>query len=296
MSNLLLVLGSAFFFGGLVYREQEIHNVVAESNADLLVAASFGFALPTVFGVAIPAEKSSQFIAELFSLFTAICLLTIYGMFLYFQLFTHYDYYQEPETNVADGEEATSNPETNGRTKSMMWNRVDPEELGDAVEEEEEETIAPFKVALAILIVDVIFVSICSEFIVGSLEEFSRSVGLGKIFVSLIFLPIVGNAVEHFSAVMVAMKDKMDLSIGIACGSSVQIAAFAAPVMVILSWIFGTKHLTLDVGLFNTICIVMSVFLVNTTMRDSQTNWLEGAILLTSYIMIGAGLFLFDKL
>mmetsp|Transcript_292 Transcript_292/g.952 ORF Transcript_292/g.952 Transcript_292/m.952 type:complete len:519 (+) Transcript_292:145-1701(+) len=289
LSNLLLVLGSSFFFGGLIYREQELNVVVAESNADLLVAASFGFALPSVFGMALPEGKHHQHVAEIFSLLTAVCLLAIYGMFLYFQLFTHYESYLE-ESDEEVGENGAQ-PEAAEEAVDGIPVAVDE----DDDEEEEEEVVASFNVALVILVIDVIFVSICSEYIVGSIEEFSNALGLGRMFVSLIFLPIIGNAVEHFSAVMVAMKDKMDLSIGIACGSSVQIAAFAAPIMVVLSWIMGSHRLTLDVGLFNTICIVMSVFLVNTTMRDSKTNWLEGAILLTSYIMIAAALFLFDK-
>mmetsp|Transcript_7849 Transcript_7849/g.34947 ORF Transcript_7849/g.34947 Transcript_7849/m.34947 type:complete len:403 (+) Transcript_7849:1093-2301(+) len=286
LSNLLLVLGSSFFFGGLIYREQEVHKVVAESNADLLVAASFGFALPSVFGVALSEGKGHERVAEIFSLVTAICLLLIYAMFLYFQLFTHYNSYLDEEDEEAGG--SVTDPTA---VESESLDGGEEEVEADA----EEEVVASFNVALGILLVVVVLVSICSEYIVSSISQFSRAAGLGQTFVAIIFLPVIGNAVEHFSAVMVAMKDKMDLSIGIACGSSVQIAAFASPVMVILSWIFGRNHLTLDVGIFNSICIVMSVFLVNTTMRDSQTNWLEGALLLTVYVVIGCAIFLFDQ-
>ncbi|KAJ8906274.1 hypothetical protein NDN08_002767 [Rhodosorus marinus] len=289
LSNLLLVLGSSFFFGGLIYREQEVHKVVAESNADLLVAASFGFALPSVFGVALPEGKGHERVAEIFSLVTAVCLLLIYAMFLYFQLFTHYDSYLDEEDEEAGGSRVSVTDPTAVESESLDGGEEEVEA------DDEEEVVASFNVAFGILLVVVVLVSICSEYIVSSISEFSQAAGLGQTFVSIIFLPVIGNAVEHFSAVMVAMKDKMDLSIGIACGSSVQIAAFASPVMVILSWIFGQNHLTLDVGIFNSICIVMSVFLVNTTMRDSQTNWLEGALLLTVYVVIGCALFLFDQ-
>lgn len=131
-------------------------------------------------------------------------------------------------------------------------------------------------------------VAINSDYLVDSVEGFSARLGLGKTFVSLMLLPLVGNAAEHMSAVTVAMKDKMDLSIGIACGSSVQIAAFVGPMMVVLSWLLGYQHLTLNFHILETVCVFMAVYIVNTMLRDFSTNWLEGALLVAGYLMVAA--------
>lgn len=294
LSNLLLVLGASFFFGGLVYREQEVLAAVAEANGDLLSFSMFGFVLPAIFSLALMSnttmnEIKREVIEARFSLFTAVVLLAMYILYLVFQLYTHAELYAEVEEeakpDARDVEADGSAPD--GPIGDVAAVVSSPVESDSAVGE----AVAGLPVASAILVSAVVVVSICSEFVVGSIEGFSRAVGLGESFIALVLLPIIGNAVEHWAAVVTAVKDKMDLSIGIACGSSVQIALFAAPVMVIVSWFTGASRLTLNFHLFETVCLVMSVQVVTMTMRDSRTNWLEGAVLLCCYLIIASAFF-----
>lgn len=275
LSNLLLVLGSAFFFGGLRYREQIVLPAVSEANADLLSFAVFGFSIPALFAMALPESATKADAEERMSLVTSICLLLIYCMYLYFQLYTHAELYES------------------GGSAQDIINEVElfGIEEGDAEVEEEEEPVASLPVALGILIGMVVLVAFSSEMIVASIDGFSARVGLGEKFIAVVLLPVVGNAVEHMSAIFVARHNKIDLSIGIACGSSVQIALFAAPLLVVVSWMFGDAHLTLNFQLFETICLGFSVFVVNATLRDSRSNWLEGALLVMCYFILASAFY-----
>lgn len=276
LSNLLLVLGSAFFFGGLRYREQVVLPAVSEANADLLSFAVFGFSIPALFAMALPESATKADAEERMSLVTSICLLLIYCMYLYFQLYTHAELY-ESGGSAAD---ITNDVEIFG---------IEEEEAQDEVEVVD---VASLPVALGILIGMVVLVAFSSEMIVDSIDGFSVRVGLGQKFIAVVLLPVVGNAVEHMSAIFVARHNKIDLSIGIACGSSVQIALFVAPLLVVVSWMFGNEHLTLNFQLFETICLGFSVFVVNATLRDSRSNWLEGAVLVMCYFILTSAFYL----
>lgn len=269
---------------------------MAEANGDLLSFSMFGFVLPAIFSLALVSnttmdETKREVVEARFSLFTAIVLLSMYILYLVFQLYTHADLYAEVEEEAAAPD--PRDPEAGGNAPSGPIGGAGSA-LPPPVESDDSpvsEAVASLPVASVILVSAVVVVSICSEFVVGSIEGFSRSVGLGESFIALVLLPIIGNAVEHWAAVVTAIKDKMDLSIGIACGSSVQIALFAAPVMVIVSWFTGEARLTLNFHLFETVCLVMSVQVVTMTMRDSRTNWLEGAVLLCCYLIIASAFF-----
>eukprot|EP00240_Pyramimonas_obovata_P006700 CAMPEP_0118952548 /NCGR_PEP_ID=MMETSP1169-20130426/55047_1 /TAXON_ID=36882 /ORGANISM="Pyramimonas obovata, Strain CCMP722" /LENGTH=172 /DNA_ID=CAMNT_0006899835 /DNA_START=30 /DNA_END=548 /DNA_ORIENTATION=+ len=140
-------------------------------------------------------------------------------------------------------------------------------------------------VAILGLIGSTLMVSLCSEYLVGAIEGVSDTWGLSDVFIGLILLPIVGNAAEHMTAVTVAMKGKMDLAIGVALGSSIQIGLGVIPAVTLAAWCFGTP-LTLDFHPFETVVLVVSVLVVNGTIVDSASTWLEGAMLLASYIII----------
>lgn len=142
-----------------------------------------------------------------------------------------------------------------------------------------------------VLIVTVVAVAGLSELLVGSIGGFSANAGLGEKFIAIVLLPVIGNAVEHMSAILVAGHNKIDLSIGIACGSSVQIALFAAPMLVLISWALDWKRLTLNFHLFDTMCIGFSVFVVNVMLRDSNSNWLKGMVLIGCYFIVAAAFF-----
>ena len=143
-----------------------------------------------------------------------------------------------------------------------------------------------------LLILSTALVGWMAHVLVHNLEAAVHELGVPELFVGVILLPFFGNAAEHFAAVIVAGKDKMDLSIAIAIGSSVQIALFVAPVMVILGWILGVP-LTLEFGLLETSATFISVLVANSILSDGKSNWLEGVMLLGSYIILGAAFFLF---
>jgi Ca2+/H+ antiporter len=148
--------------------------------------------------------------------------------------------------------------------------------------------------AVILLLVSTGLVAVCAEFLVGSIKEVTESSSLGEIFIGLIILPIVGNAAEHVTAVTVAMKNKMDLAIGVAVGSSIQIALFVTPLVVILGWIMD-KEMTLYFTLFETVCLFVSAFIVNFLVLDGRSNYLEGALLCAVYVIIAVVAFFYPE-
>jgi Ca2+:H+ antiporter len=139
--------------------------------------------------------------------------------------------------------------------------------------------------AIILLLVSTGLVAICAEFMVGSIDYLVSNSPLSEAFVGLILLPIVGNAAEHVTAVTVAAKNKMDLAIGVAVGSSIQIALFVTPLIVILGWCMD-RDMTLYFNLFETVCLFASAFIVNFLVLDGRSNYLEGALLMAAYILI----------
>ena len=146
--------------------------------------------------------------------------------------------------------------------------------------------------AVILLIVSTSLVAVCAEFLVSSIDYFVKNTGVSEAFVGLIILPIVGNAAEHVTAVTVASKNKMDLAIGVAIGSSIQIALFVTPVIVLLGWILE-KDMTLYFSLFETISLFVSAFIVNFLVLDGRSNYLEGALLIAAYVIIAVAAFFF---
>jgi len=152
-------------------------------------------------------------------------------------------------------------------------------------EEEAEEPQLSVLLTVMLLVVVTVLVAVTAEWLVNSIDGLTASGAISKEFVGLILLPIVGNAAEHVTAVTVSVKDKLNLSIGVAVGSSIQIALFVIPFTVILSWIIG-KPLTLLFDPFESIVLFLSVLVVNYTVQDGKSNWLEGMILMCLYVII----------
>ncbi|CAK7215336.1 hypothetical protein SBRCBS47491_002447 [Sporothrix bragantina] len=150
------------------------------------------------------------------------------------------------------------------------------------------------KAAILLLLITTGLVAACAEFMVSSINGLVATSSVGEVFIGLIILPIVGNAAEHVTAVMVAMKNKMDLAIGVAVGSSIQIALFMTPLVVILGWIIG-RDMTLYFTLFETVCLFVSAFIVNFLVLDGRSNYLEGALLCTTYVIISLVAFFYPK-
>ncbi|OBR09971.1 Calcium/proton exchanger [Colletotrichum higginsianum IMI 349063] len=148
--------------------------------------------------------------------------------------------------------------------------------------------------AILLLLFSTGLVAVCAEFLVGSINEVVATSPLGEIFIGLIILPIVGNAAEHVTAVTVAMKNKMDLAIGVAVGSSIQIALFITPIVVIIGWALD-RDMSLYFTLFETVCLFVSTFIVNFLVLDGRSNYLEGALLCATYIIIALVAFFYPN-
>ena len=159
-----------------------------------------------------------------------------------------------------------------------------------AESEEHHEPSMTVKDAWTLLILATIFVGIMAEILVHSIDAAASNWGLPELFIGIILLPFFGNAAEHFSAVLVAGKNKMDLSLGIAIGSSVQIAVFVAPLMVIFAWVMGVE-LSMDFGILETIATFISILIANMILADGISNWLEGAMLIACYVILGIAFF-----
>ncbi|KAI0539794.1 Sodium/calcium exchanger protein-domain-containing protein [Xylaria digitata] len=148
--------------------------------------------------------------------------------------------------------------------------------------------------AIVMLLITTALVAVCAEFLVDSIQDVVASSSIKEIFIGLIILPIVGNAAEHVTAVTVAMKNKMDLAIGVAIGSSIQIALFITPLVVIIGWIIN-QPMTLYFTLFETVSLFVSTFIINFLILDGRSNYLEGALLVATYVIIGIIAFFYPE-
>ncbi|KAI0452702.1 Sodium/calcium exchanger protein-domain-containing protein [Xylaria acuta] len=165
-------------------------------------------------------------------------------------------------------------------------------DAGEAGEAHEDDLSRP--AAIIMLLITTALVATCAEFLVDSIQDVVASSSIKEIFIGLIILPIVGNAAEHVTAVTVAMKNKMDLAIGVAIGSSIQIALFVTPLVVILGWIID-QPMTLYFTLFETVSLFVSAFIINFLILDGRSNYLEGALLVATYVIIGIIAFFYPE-
>ena len=306
LSNLLLVLGMCFFVGGLNRREQYFNTTVAQTAASMLALAVAATIVPTVFDLASQTPKSD--VAKL-SRGTAFILLFVYAAYLLFQLKTHSSVFAEESQKVQakpfrKGKEGQSvhavhkayaqagimsgasyihqEPEGIARMQEAL-NSPNPEKVE---EEDDEGPQLHFVVALLTLLLSTIIIAFCAEFMVDGISAVTGSGGVSEEFVGLILLPIVGNAAEHATAVTVAYKDKMDLAIGVAVGSSMQVALFIIPLLVVIGWGMGVDEMSLSFDVFQVAVLFVAVLLVNYLIADGRSHWLEGMLLICLYFII----------
>ena len=267
LSNLLLVLGMCFFFGGLRRQEQHFNITVAQTAASLLALAIGSLIIPTAFQIFASHDEG----VPPTSRGTAVLLLVVYGCYLFFQLRTHIDMYNEPSQKVAKKASGKKDKGDALRGLAMMGagnaaasgGGVNRENIVHEEEEEEQTPQLTRLFALLTLAGSTVLVALCAEYMVSSIDAISGSIS--QEFIGLILLPIVGNAAEHATAVTVAIKDKMDLAIGVAVGSSLQIALLVLPLMVVISWIgLGQPDdLTLSFDGFQVSVLFIAIILVN---------------------------------
>jgi Ca2+:H+ antiporter len=247
LSNLLLVLGMAIFASGIVRKSQEFNAQGAAANMTCQLVASISVCLPTVFGTVVKDASNDDVL--LISRICSFFLISVYGMFLVFMLKTHAELFAEED------------------------------------EHEDDEGQLSILTSTSLLFACTIVVFLCSECLVDSIESVVEDYGLSKAFIGVILLPIVGNAAEHATAVTAAYKGMMDLALGVAVGSSTQIALFVVPCSVMFGWVYDVP-MNLNFSKFNTTCQMLTVFLVSQVLQHGKTNWLHGAMLVTVYVFI----------
>ncbi|MDP4089356.1 MAG: calcium/proton exchanger [Bacillota bacterium] len=248
IGNILLVLGASMFFGGLNHKTQKFSRKVVEVSSSMLIFAVIGLSVPAIFTHTIKTELLNTTYENL-SIAVAIIMFAIYILSLYFSFYTHKDIYSVEHEDDLPGE--------------AKWS---------------------LKKAIFVLIAATVIIAFESEFLVGVVEPMTENLGLSEFFVGIILIPIIGNAAEHSTAVMMALKNQMNVAIEIAIGSSLQIILFVAPVLIFISLLF--KPMSIIFNEFELIALIVSVFIANRVASDGESNWLEGVQLLAVYLII----------
>ncbi|MGQ0669306.1 MAG: calcium/proton exchanger [Actinomycetota bacterium] len=255
LGNLLLVLGLSFFVGGLKHEEQEYNSRAAGVHSTSLVLAVTGLLMPALFFFGTGQEQFLE--REVVSGTVAVVLMGLYVGALAFMLITHEHLFRTPE----EGERPA-------------WS---------------------VRKSVGVLLASTAFVALESELLVSSLEPALEDLGLSKLFVGLILVPIIGNAAEHSSAVLFALRNKVDVTLEIAIGSSTQIALFVAPALVFLSLAVG-HPMDFVFSPFEVAAVGLSTLIVAFISLDGRSNWLEGAQLLGAYIIMAISFFFVGEL
>lgn len=257
IGNIMLVMGLSIFIGGLKFKFQEFNANIMRSNFTLLTFAGFSMIVAFAFN-SFSADGTSEASMKTFSLVLAIIMLVVYGVGLVFSLFTHKDIFQSEEN------------------------------------EEEEEEVAKWSlpVAIGVLAVATFFVALMSETLVATVEVAAEQFGLSEAFIGIILIPILGNVAEHASSMIMAYKGKLDISIEIAAGSSMQIALFVTPLMVVFSAILG-KTMNYVYTPSELLAMLLGIVMAAFVLLDKKTNWLEGVQLFVGYIVVAAAFLMF---
>lgn len=254
LGNLLLVAGLSFFVGGLKFKRQEFNVYDARHNSGLLMFAIIvAFVIPEVFSLKMDKPETLNL-----SIGVSVVLIALYLAALFFKLVTHRGVYQHENETAGHHDEE---PE---------WGRGK---------------------AIAVLAIATVVVAYISENLVHTFETVAESFGWTELFIGVIIVAIVGNAAEHASAVLMAYKNKMDIAVEIAIGSTLQVAMFVAPVLVLVSLVFPSS-MALVFSLPEMIAMASAVLLMVVISNDGETNWFEGLTLLAAYIIMGIGFFL----
>ncbi|MEK4031081.1 MULTISPECIES: calcium/proton exchanger [Bacillaceae] len=253
LGNLLLVAGLSYFMGGLKYKRQKFNEHDARHNSGLLIfAVIVAFVIPEIFSRGMSDSETLSL-----SVGISIIMIVLYLAALFFKLVTHRGVY------TGQSEETTQHEEPE-------WSKGK---------------------AIAVLLLATLAVAYVSENLVHTFEEVGKSFGWSELFIGIIIVAIVGNAAEHASAVLMAMKNKMDVAVEIAVGSTLQIAMFVAPILVLLSLMFETS-MPLVFTIPELVAMVTAVFLSIVLSNDGETNWFEGLTLLAAYFIMGIGFYL----
>jgi Ca2+:H+ antiporter len=256
LGNILLVLGASILAGGVRHKSQKFNRTAATMSATLMALSAIGLLIPAVFHwVTAGQPRGDRLAAEAnISLEISVVLFVTYILSLVFTLKTHKDLFM-----------GTSHEHAESAPMSL-------------------------KTGVAILVVATAFVAWMSELLVHAVDEASKAVGLTEVFVGVIVVAVIGNAAEHSTAILVAIRNQMDLAYNIAVGSSMQIALFVAPVLVFLSYAIG-QPMNLLFTTFEVITVGLAVAIVSLVAIDGESNWMEGVLLLAVYLIFAIAFF-----
>ncbi|KAK9998374.1 hypothetical protein SO802_017977 [Lithocarpus litseifolius] len=257
LSNLLLVLGTSLLCGGLanIKKEQRYDRKQADVNSLLLLLGLLCHLLPLMFKYASGIETSTAVYTLQLSRASSIVMLIAYVAYIFFQLKTHRELFDSQEDD-----------------------------------EEDEKAVIGFWGAFTWLVGMTIIIAVLSEYVVGTIEAASDSWGISVSFISIILLPIVGNAAEHAGSIIFAFKNKLDISLGVALGSASQISMFVVPLSVVVAWTMGID-MDLDFSLLETGCLAFTIIVTAFTLQDGTSHYMKGIVLFLCYIVIGACFF-----
>ena len=296
MSNMLLVLGSSFLIGGLRHKYQTFDKVSVLVNSTLLVFGSIIVLFPTVMVNANQVDKDGGLSL---SRCCALVALIIYCAFLYFQLITHSDLEsveddhnkEKPIRNTrsssATADELLANGDEDGDVDIIFQIINEDEDGDDDNDDDEEEDVLGVSYALFWLTIITLFISFLSDIVVDTIQEAAVDLKVPKLFIAAIVVPIIGNAAEHASAIVFAVKNKLNITLGVAVGSSNQIALMVLPLLVVIGW-FADRPMDLNLGAVESLSMLMTALIAVVALKDGQSNWLLGFVLVMTYIVIGA--------
>jgi Ca2+:H+ antiporter len=256
IGNVLLVLGAAFLAGGLRYKIQDFNPITARAQAQMLLVSAVAVIIPGLFHALRPVGIVVNEAA--ISLVIACLLIVLYVLSLVFSLRTHRDLFQG------------SHAETPHEHAEAPWS---------------------LRMALGTLAIATVLIAWLSEILVGSVEQAAAQIGMSKVFVGVIIVAVVGNAAEHSTAVLAAIRNRMELSLGIAMGSSTQIALFVVPLLVFLSYAIAASPMDLTFTMGETFAIMIAAFIAAHVTGDGHSNWFTGALLLILYLILAVGFF-----
>ena len=255
LGNVLFVLGLAIYLGGLGREKQTFNRTAAGVSATQMTIATLALIIPAAFILTSPGSENDVPLKVNLSIAVAVILLGSYVAQLIFFLRTHKHLYGSEENEI----------ELHGQVWSM------PHSIG-------------------VLAGATVIVAFMAEMLVEGVDYLTQTLGLSELFVGVILVALIGNAAEHLTAVVVAMKNKMDLAVNIAMGSALQVALFVAPVLVLLGFFIG-RPLDLVFNLFEVAAVVVTMFVVNSITQDGESNWVEGVQLLAAYAILGVAFF-----
>jgi Ca2+:H+ antiporter len=262
LGNVLLVLGASFFAGGLRYTKQKFNSTAAGVSATLMLLAAVGLLIPAIFHFHVSFHHG-VIDEQALSLEISVVLISMYALLLVFSLRTHKHLY----------------------TGDVATDSSDQARFADV------EGHWPMWVSLSVLLGATVVTAVMSEQLVGSIEATRKAWGLTEVFVGVIVVAIVGNAAEHSTAVLMAMKNRMELGFQIAVGSGLQVALFVAPVLVFAGYLPGFAQMNLVFTLLEVVAVFVSVLVVGYVASDGESNWLEGLLLLAVYLILAIAFF-----